>query len=465
METPICDFIRRYQAQDAARMHMPGHKGVPLSGNEPADITEIAGADELYRSRGIIRKSEENAAALFGAGRTVYSAEGSSLCIRAMLYLAALRAAEQGLPRRILAGRNAHKTLITAAAMLDLEIDWIYPEPGEGLLSCCVSPDTADAMMARKKYMAVYVTSPDYIGNMTDIRGIAAACRRRNVPLLADNAHGAYLKFLPEDRHPLTMGADMTCDSAHKTLDCLTGAAYLHISREAPAGWAETAERAMDFFGSTSPSWLILASLDRMNAELAGGWRTGLAETCRRLEALKDKLRRDGWQTAGSEPMKLTLAPRSRGMTGNQLGETLRTEGIECEFSDPDYTVLMPSPRTTERDWQRLERVLEELPRGKAPEAAIPFVPVPEKACSVREAMLAPRETIPSGEAEGRILADPDAGCPPAVPILIPGERISGEAVRCFRYYGKEEVSVIKQYSADSGQVSGSGRMKQWNRS
>ena len=449
MDTPICDFIRRYRAQDVTRMHMPGHKGVPLTGTEPADITEIAGADELYRSRGIIRRSEENAAALFGAARTIYSAEGSSLCIRAMLFLASLRAAENGLPRRLLAGRNAHKTLITAAAMLDIEIDWVYPAPEEGLLSCRIPPETVEERLAGKPYMAVYVTSPDYPGNLTDIRGIAEVCRRRGVPLLADNAHGAYLRFLPEDRHPLTLGADVTCDSAHKTLACLTGAAYLHISREAPAGWAEAAEQAMGFFGSTSPSWLILASLDRMNAELAGSWRAELAETARRLDRLKDHLAREGWKLAGDEPMKLTLAPRSRGLTGDGLGGILRAEGVECEFSDPDYTVLMPSPRSTERDWQRLERALDGIAGREAPEEAPPAVPVPEKVCSIREAMMSPRETVPAGEAAGRVLADPDAGCPPAVPVLIPGERISEEAVKCFRYYGKEEVSVMRK-PADS---------------
>ena len=444
MDTPICDFVRRYQARDTVRMHMPGHKGVPLTGTEPADITEIAGADVLYRSRGIIRRSEENAAALFGAARTVYSAEGSSLCIRAMLYLASLRAAERGLPKRLLAGRNAHKTMITAAAMLDLDIDWIFPAPEEGLLSCRIDPETVDGVLARSQYMAVYVTSPDYTGHMADIRGIAAVCRRRNVPLLVDNAHGAYLKFLPEDLHPLTLGADMTCDSAHKTLACLTGAAYLHISREAPAEWAETAEQAMDFFASTSPSWLILASLDRMNAELAGSWSGELADTVRRVRMLAEKLRADGWDTAGNEPMKLTIMPRSRGYTGDRLAEMLRAEGIECEFLDPDYTVLMPSPRTWDKDWERLARAAEGIGPGEALKDVPPAVPAPEKACSVREAMLAPRETVPAGEAIGRIMADPDAGCPPAVPILIPGERISPEAVACFRYYGKDECTVVR---------------------
>ena len=131
METPICDFVRDYAASNPVRMHMPGHKGRLLTGPEAADLTEIDGADVLYRSGGIIRESEDNAASLFGTARTVYSAEGSSLCIRAMLYLAMLTAKERHIPLRLLAGRNAHRTLMTAAALLDLEVEWLLPAPGE----------------------------------------------------------------------------------------------------------------------------------------------------------------------------------------------------------------------------------------------------------------------------------------------------------------------------------------------
>ena len=147
MNTPICDFVRAYAEGDPVRMHMPGHKGRPLTGPEPLDLTEIEGADVLYRSRGIIRESEENAASLFGAARTVYSAEGSSLCIRAMLYLALLTAKAKGLPPRLLAGRNAHRTLMTAAALLDIDIDWLLPAPGEDLLSCAADADTLEAKL------------------------------------------------------------------------------------------------------------------------------------------------------------------------------------------------------------------------------------------------------------------------------------------------------------------------------
>ena len=135
---PICEFVRRYRYSGALRMHMPGHKGTVLLGPEPLDLTEIEGADVLYHAEGIIRESEANAAALFGTKKTVYSAEGSSLCIRAMLYLALLHARANHKKPVIAAGRNAHKVFMTAAALLDLDIRWIYGT--ESVISCAITP-------------------------------------------------------------------------------------------------------------------------------------------------------------------------------------------------------------------------------------------------------------------------------------------------------------------------------------
>ena len=178
MNTPVCDFVKRYTAAAPVRMHMPGHKGQAAFGPEAFDITEIEGADELYPARGIIRESEANAAVLFGAGRTLYSAEGSSLCIRAMLYLAALTAGGKGVPQRLLAGRNAHKTLMTAAALLDLEIDWLLPGKGGDLLGCAVMAEALEDKLKGQPYMAVWLTSPDYLGRRADLRSAAEVCRR-----------------------------------------------------------------------------------------------------------------------------------------------------------------------------------------------------------------------------------------------------------------------------------------------
>ena len=441
MTTPILDFVRGYAESGTARFHMPGHKGERLLGPEPWDLTEIRGADVLYRAEGIIRESEEQAAALFGAGRTVYSAEGSSQCIRAMIYLACLRAWEEGIPARLLAARNAHKALMYAAAALDAEIDWLEGDDGEeSYLACRIPPETVRRALAARPYMGVYLTSPDYLGSMQDVAGIAGVCREYGVPLLVDNAHGAYLRFLAEDRHPMTLGAAMCCDSAHKTLDCLTGAAYLHLSREA-------AEQAMALFGSTSPSYLILASLDRMNRELAGDWPRRLRRTAERLEALKTRLAGRGWRLTGEEPMKLTLCAASGGYTGDGLHDELRRHGIEGEFSDPEFMTLMPSPRTGEEAWRRLERTLEAIPRRQEIRPAVPKPGKGERVCSIRQAMLSPRETVAAEESIGRILADACVSCPPAVPILMAGERVTEQAIACFRHYGIQRLTVIRNDS------------------
>ncbi len=444
MNTPICDFVRAYAEGDPVRMHMPGHKGRPLTGPEPLDLTEIEGADVLYRSRGIIRESEANAAALFGAARTVYSAEGSSLCIRAMLYLALLTAKAKGLPPRLLAGRNAHRTLMTAAALLDIDIDWLLPAPGEDLLSCAADPETLKTKLKKNDYMAVYLTSPDYLGRRADLRAASAVCRRHGVPLLVDNAHGAYLKFLPEDEHPLTLGADACCDSAHKTLSCLTGAAYLHLSAGAPEGWAEQAEQAMSLFASTSPSWLILQSLDRMNAELVGDYPDWICRAADRVAQIRSDLSREGWVFVGDEPMKLALDAAAFGYTGEELQALLRRDGIACEFADRRYLVLMPSAETAEEAWQRLLKALRAVLRREALKETPPPLPVPEKVLSVREAMLSPQETLPADKAVGRILADACVSCPPAVPVVIAGERITPAAAACMAYYGIDECNVVK---------------------
>ena len=247
MNAPIHEFVRRYIESGAARLHVPGHKGVGPLGCEAWDITEIAGADALYEADGIIAESERNASALFGSGATFYSAEGSSLCIRAMLHLALTHRPASAARPVALAARNAHKAFLYAAALCDFDVQWLWPEAETSLCACPVSPEalsrTLDAM--KEKPFCVYVTSPDYLGGMQDIRALADVCHARGVPLIVDNAHGAYLKFLPESLHPLDLGADLCCDSAHKTLPVLTGGAYLHISRNADPALIAAAKDAL----------------------------------------------------------------------------------------------------------------------------------------------------------------------------------------------------------------------------
>lgn len=255
MNTPIYDFVHKYAQSGTVRAHMPGHKGVVrgdgISAVYPYDITEIKGADALFEADGIIAQSEKNAATLFGTDGTFYSAGGSTLCIQAML-AAVCRHGD-----RICAARNSHKALLNSCILLGLDVDWIYPEFRDGsVIGGSITAAGVENVLKKSQSPAcVYITSPDYLGNIADIKGIAQVCRRYDVPLLVDNAHGAHLAFLDENIHPIALGADMCCDSAHKTLPVLTGGAYLHT---ASSKYTDRIKECMSLFGSSSPSYLIL---------------------------------------------------------------------------------------------------------------------------------------------------------------------------------------------------------------
>ena len=444
MKTPIVDFVKTYAERDMSRLHMPGHKGAAFIGPEAADITEIDGADSLYEASGIIYKSEQNASKLFGS-HTYYSAEGSSLAIRAMLYLVMLYAKEQGKKPVIAAGRNAHKVFLHAASLLDFDIQWIW---GNGsYLTCSIDADELDKMLSRadEKPVAVYVTSPDYLGNVLDIGAISAVCRKHGVLLVVDNAHGAYLKFLEPSAHPIDLGADMCCDSAHKTLPALTGGAYLHIAHGAPEIFCAMAKNALSLFGSTSPSYLILQSLDMTNRYLADGYSKRLNSFAALVQKTKERLLSKGFCLIGSEPMKLTLAPKQRGYTGVDFADELKKRNIVCEFADDDFAVFMLTPEIGEDGLKAFEEAINDIPQKTAILEKAPAIPKAKKAMSPKEAIFASKEELPVNECTGRVLASASVGCPPAVPIISCGEIIDEAVIECFKYYGIQKCLVVRK--------------------
>ena len=470
MTTPIVDFVRRYAQSGTSRLHMPGHKGQALLGFEDRDITEIQGADELYEAEGIIAESEANATRLFGTAHTYYSTEGSSQCIRAMLCLA-MQAAPAGQRPVLLATRNAHKALLYAAALLDFDIVWLWPAPeaAGALCSCPVTAVQLEAALARlagqgKTPFGVYVTSPDYLGGMQDVAALAKTCDAHGVPLLVDNAHGAYLNFLVGgSQHPIALGAAMCCDSGHKTLPVLTGGAYLHLGPKAPVQDEAAVRNALALFGSTSPSYLILQSLDRCNQYLSEGYPLRLYSCCGQLIRLRRVLNEQAAAAGSSlplavddparEPLKLTLDAAALGMSGTVLAEALRARQIECEYADPRYVVLMFTPENPVQDYERLEgavaalcKALPEAPALPAPEgdAFTALAAEAEQICTVRQAVFAPQETIPAAKALGRVCAMPTVSCPPAIPIVVSGERIGPATLELFARYGVKTVAVLK---------------------
>ena len=440
MKTPIVDFLNGFVNSNPTRLHMPGHKG--KLGYE-RDITEVSGADSLYHADGIILESEKNAGELFGT-HCFYSAEGSSLSIRAMLYLALLYARENGKSEKMLAARNVHKSFISAAALLDLDVDFIGF--GEDYLSSTLDPNelatTLDAYS--EPPLAVYITTPDYLGRMQDVKKIAEICHARGILCLCDNAHGAYLAFLEPSMHPIALGADMCADSAHKTLPALTGASYLHLNRNLPSFFAKNAKGALALFGSTSPSYTILESLDRLNGMLDTSYKASLHKIIALVTDIKSRLSAIGYTVIDGEPLKITVNAADYGYSGFELGAALESCNIYPEFYDNDYLVLMVSESNTERDLHALYTVLSRAPKKSKKQIEKAGLSQPKKAMSIRDAMLSPRERISVDLALGRILADTSVACPPAVPILVPGEIVCEDAVAMFKRYGYNEILVLK---------------------
>ncbi len=441
MKTPIVSFLKSYQEKSPVRMHMPGHKGAGILGFEGMDLTEIYGADELFAAEGIIKESEQNASSLFGCP-TYYSTQGSTLCIQTMCTILCQDAKSKGKKPKILAGRNAHRSFIHAAALLDFEIEWLYGN--SDYLSCKIHAEDLEKAIIESLPTAVYLTNPDYLGNLLDIQSLASVCKKHNVLLAIDNAHGAYLRFLEPSLHPIDLGADLCCDSAHKTLPVLTGGAYLHLSDSLNQVWANDVKHFMEYFSSTSPSYLIMASLDATNEVLDTTFKKSLSECIQRVDVLKNTLVQHGYTILSGEPMKITISTKEFGYTGNEIANLLMECDIYPEFYDSDYIVLMPSPYNTKDDFERLQKCLCGIDRKPILINKPPKLEQSKKAMNVRQALFSSSITLDVSKSLGQVCSSVTVSCPPAILPVIPGEVISESSIEVMKYYGIETVRVVK---------------------
>lgn len=442
MKTPIVNFLKSYQEKSPVRMHMPGHKGAGILGFEGMDLTEIYGADELFAAEGIIKESEQNASNLFGCP-TYYSTQGSTLCIQTMCTILCQDAKSKGKKPKILAGRNAHRSFIHATALLDFEIAWLYGN--SDYLSCKIHAEDLEKAIIESLPTAVYLTNPDYLGNLLDIQSLASVCKKHNVLLAIDNAHGAYLRFLEPSLHPIDLGADLCCDSAHKTLPVLTGGAYLHLSDSLNQVWKNDVKHFMEYFSSTSPSYLIMASLDATNEVLDTTFRNSLFECIQRVDGLKNTLVQYGYTILSGEPMKITISTKEFGYTGNEIANLLMECDIYPEFYDSDYIVLMPSPYNTKDDLKRLETCLCGIERKPILINKPPKLEQSKKAMNVRQALFSSSITLDVSKSLGQVCSSVTVSCPPAILPVIPGEVISESSIEVMKYYGIETVRVVKE--------------------
>ncbi len=446
---PITDFLKAYAASGTSRLHMPGHKGTApdgypdfLSAAFPYDLTEIAGADELYEPEGIIAQSEAITADLYHSGYSCYSAGGSTLSILSMV-----TAAVRKCGREIIAVRNAHLSFVNACVHCDAEIHWLVPEYDRETGLCL--PVTADeierSMQAHPEAKIVYLTSPDYYGVQADIGAIAKTVHANGGILLCDNAHGAHLIAF-DGVHPMAAGADLCCDSPHKTLPVLTGGSILHCGKEMAERLTKAElKRLMTMYGSTSPSYLIMASLEQAVLWMQRDGISGFQQLDKRMQLLSDQLREMGVVLLDrvTDCTKLTLDGYRCGYTSDELSDALRRFKMEPEFSGGGKVVLMFSPQTDEETFGRLLRFGQSLTK-RSPIGYPDFALSPERLMPLREAAFAPSVEVDTADAEGKVAAENRIACPPGIPVVTAGEKIRAAEKKLLLDSGIFQINVLK---------------------
>lgn len=471
-EKSLLEKLREYGASDYVPFHMPGHKretslGITAFPNPfSVDITEIEGFDNLHHAEGILKRSMERAAEIYGADASWYLVNGSTSGI--LTAICALTTPGG----RILMARNCHKSAYHAVMLHQLEPVFVYPEELED--KACVrggilgglDPEKIEQILEKengkacrkKRIQAVFLTSPTYEGIVSDVRAIAEIAHRYEIPLIVDEAHGAHFPF--GDDFPasaLECGADVVIQSLHKTLPSLTQTAILHLksSLAAPA----SLERYLPVFQSSSPSYVFLASIETCISYMAGEGRERMKEYAVRLKQVREeakalhRIHLMGDEICGKngvfarDSSKFVLLPLTDGLDGAALAERLRRYHLEPEMSCEGYVILMTSLMDREQNFSRLLQVLREIDcaleeaekkteraegwqeEEKTTDRVRTWLENPIGQIPLFQAWNAEQEPVLLSQAAGRAAGSFVTVYPPGVPMLIPGEEITPEAI------------------------------------
>jgi len=426
--TPLLDALRARAARDNLRLHMPGHAGhAVIDGWEAVyalDLTELSDTGNLYadQSDGPIRAAERLYAECYHAGDCLFLTGGATQGILAMLSAFAAPG------DTVVLDRNCHISVHNALALLDLRPVWIQAlliEPFH-VTAGLTADALADALAAHPDAACVLITSPTYYGVLSDLQALAAASATRGVPLLVDAAHGAHLPFLPGHASPVAQGAAAAVLSAHKTMPALGQSAFLLTGEDTSA---PLLRRRAALYGSSSPSYPLMASLDAARAYMEAGGREALHKVARAAGAIRQLsphfLRCTMYivhRTLSVDPLRLCLFTGS----GHSVAARLEKDcGIICEMADRHNVIFLLSALHTENDLARLEAALSDVIRGiPAPCGVTLSAPpsLPRQQLTPRQALFGRQTALPWREALGRIAAEPIGPYPPGVPLAARGE-------------------------------------------
>ncbi|MFB5190510.1 aminotransferase class I/II-fold pyridoxal phosphate-dependent enzyme [Alicyclobacillus fastidiosus] len=439
-ETPIIDALVAHAMREKVSLHVPGHhqgRALPaplqqwLGQATKLDATELPGLDNLHHAVACIQASERYTAGHYGSRRCFYSVNGATACV-----MAAIAACVQSTGKStVLMLGPCHVSAWRGLVYADAEALFV-PSPWREDLSTFGPPDVrqlADALAVEDDIAAVFVTSPTYQGLVAPVQALVEVAHRHGVPVIVDEAHGAHfglVEGLP--RHSVQEGADVVVQSPHKTLPCLTQAAWVHLNGTLVE--EKVLEERLLFLQTTSPSYLLLASLDGAQAWLRG---EGPSEATRTLSRLGRYPRAKG-PDLEVDPMRWWI-PTGSASRSQQLDGMLQSRGVFTEFADAFGVLAIFGFAQPDHEYRRFFEVLQQWREDE--------VAIPSERTSVHaiyqlgnrtRTVLRPREvaqrkrvSVPLAQARGRILAAPVAPYPPGVAALWPGQEITGEQVAC----------------------------------
>ena len=446
---PLVEAMLKYKHEDVYPLHTPGHKGgrgmerllrQEMGASVAMDVSLMSELDDIHEPESYIKEAQDLAARTYGSDACFWCVNGTSQAIHAML-MTALNPGE-----KLLLPRNAHRSVAGGLILGGIEAVYLQPEYSEEFgLMLQVTPAAIEAALATDSSIkAVLLTSPNYYGVAADVQAIADICHAHGAVLLVDEAHGPHLGFseaLPPSA--LQGGADACAQSTHKILGAMTQCSMLQVQ-----GARLDLQRAVDVMSiltTTSPNYLLMASLDAARAqvqahgaemaEAAVGAAGKLRALCRAHAGLK-VLEEADCGGLRLDSTKVTVNFASWGYTGVEVGEALRRARVAVELVDAQNVLFLVTHADVTSDYDaalaRIDAVLSKLERHKRePLVAktIGAVPMTSSAMKLRDVFYAPKRAVSLDAAVGCVCGEQVSFYPPGIPVLLPGEVITREIV------------------------------------
>ncbi len=435
---------KHYAKSGYAVFSMPGHKNkaaflLPRNACK-YDFTELSVTDDLYDSTGGIKNLEDEISRIFESAFSAVSVSGASLCVMAAMGVARRKT------DKIIISRFCHSSAVNGMSIFGLTPVWLT-QKREGPFYKPLTADEIEEAITKTDAGAVFITTPDYYGTVTDLSEISRVCKKHGRLLIVDNSHGTHFLFYKD--HPLKY-ADVVCDSLHKTLPSLTGTALLHLGRsmEKEVTKAEVKD-IMKRLSSTSPSYLLLYSAEKCIEWIKNCGETSYEKTVKRAVGLKNELKALGFEVnlENADPCRLSFSALPFGISGNELYEALLSEKVVLEMQDELSAVAIITPFNTKKDLKRLYKAAAKIAKnGKTPVLPSPkefYIPKSVKKLGFYESETT--ERIALSEASGRISAENKYIYPPSRPLLLCGELIDETVISELSAFGEATVAVLAE--------------------